>query len=78
MILSLTERQDKISNDKKCEYGNLELTGANTCSNVTNNTNNIVQEDLSIPRCFEAQTGYKLDKNVTDVNVKNKTRSFLN
>ena len=46
--------------------------------NVTNNTNNIVQEDLSIPYYFEAQTGYKLDKNVTDVNVKNKTRGFLN
>ena len=50
----------------------------NTCINVTNNTNNIVQEDLSIPHYFEAQTGYKLDKNVTDVNVKNKTRGFLN
>ena len=78
VILSLIERQDKISNDKKCEYGNLELTVANTCSNVTNNTNNIVQQDLSIPHYFEAQTGYKLDKNVTDVNMKNKTRGFLN
>ena len=75
VILSLIERQDKISNDKKCESGNLELTVANTCINVTNNTNNIVQEDLSIPHYFEAQTGYKLDKNVTDVNVKNKTRA---
>ena len=78
VILSLIERKDKICNDANREFKATEPTAVNIPINVTNNTNKTFDEDNSIPHYFEAQIGHKLDKNVTNVNLKNKTRGFLN
>ena len=78
VILSLIERQDKMCNDTSGEFKAAEPTVINIPMNVTNNTNKTSDEDNSIPHYFEAQIGHKLDKNITDVNLKNKTRGFLN
>ena len=78
VILSLIERQDKMCNDANCELKATEPTAVNIQINVTNNTNKTFDEDNPILHYFEAQIGQKLDKNITDVNLKNKTRGFLN
>ena len=78
VILSLIERQDKMCNDANREFKATEPTAVNIPINVTNNTNKTFDEENSIPHYFEAQIGHKLDKNVTDVNLKNKTRGFFN
>ena len=78
VILSLIERQDKMGNDANRKFKATEPTAVNIPINVTNNTNKTFHEDNSIPHYFEAQIGHKLNKNVTDVNLKNKTRGFLN
>ena len=78
IILSLIERQEKMYNHANCELKPTEPTAVNIPINVTNITNKTFDEDNPIPHYFEAQIGKKLDKNVTDVNLKNKTRGFLN
>ena len=67
VILSLIERQDKMCNDANCELKATEPTAVNIPINVTNNTNKTFHEDNP-----------QLDKNVTDVNLKSKTRGVLN
>ena len=61
-----------------CELEPTEPTVVNIPINATNTTNKIFHEDNPIPHYLEAQIGKKLDKNVTDVNLNNKTRGFLN
>ena len=78
VILSLIERQDKVYKHANCELEPTEPTAVNIPINVTNITNKPFDEDNPIPHYFEAQIVQKLDKNVTDVNLKNKTRGFLN
>ena len=78
VILSLIERQDQMYKRANGELEPTEPTTVNIPINVTNITNKTFDEDNPIPHYFEAQIGQKLDKNVTDVNLKNKTRGFLN
>ena len=78
VILSLIERQDKMYKHANCELEPTEPTVVNIPINVTNITNKTFDEDNPIPHYFDSQIGQKLDKNVTDVNLKNKTRGFLN
>ena len=78
IILSLIEKQDKLLVHMSCKADCTNLVTNNIQINAINNTNTMTDEDHPIPHYFDAQIGHKLDKNVSDVNLKNKTRGFLN
>ena len=77
IILSLIERQEKFV-DMNCKADCTKLVTNNIQINFTNNTNTMADEDHPIPHYFDAQISHKLDKNLSDVNLGNKTRGFLN
>ena len=74
VILSLIERQDRFPVDMSCKADCDELVTNNIQINPTNDTNTMTDEYQPIHHYFDSQIGTKLDKNVSDVNWKNKTR----